>query len=291
MVLFRYQQPARWRALLVLGRISNLPTVWSNCLAGWLLGGGGSFYSLLWLCLGASLLYLGGMFLNDAFDAGFDRRFRRERPIPAGHVDEKLVWLLGWGQLGLGGLLLVGVAGVGMFLCLLLVGSIILYDAVHKHFPFSPVIMAGCRLFLMMAAFDVSGDPWQGLALWNSLALAFYIIGLSYVAKRESTGAIISLWPCLFIGAPLVLGFLVNNGRFFWSGLAAVLLLLLWIVWCLQFVFRKQQIQIVRTVSGLLAGIPLVDMVAVVGFDPVWSAVMILLFVGALALQRFVPAT
>ncbi|MDB4665440.1 hypothetical protein OAE97_03775, partial [Verrucomicrobia bacterium] len=73
--------------------------------------------------------------------------------------------------------------------------------------------------------------------------------------------------------------------------LAAVLLLLLWIVWCLQFVFRKQQIQIVRTVSGLLAGIPLVDMVAVVGFDPVWSAVMILLFVGALALQRFVPAT
>jgi hypothetical protein len=31
------------RTLLVLGRVSNLPTVWSNCLAGWWLGGGGNF--------------------------------------------------------------------------------------------------------------------------------------------------------------------------------------------------------------------------------------------------------
>ena len=30
-----------WHALLVLGRASNLPTVWSNCFAGWFLGGGG----------------------------------------------------------------------------------------------------------------------------------------------------------------------------------------------------------------------------------------------------------
>ena len=31
-----------WYALLILGRVSNLPTVWWNCFAGWLLGGGGS---------------------------------------------------------------------------------------------------------------------------------------------------------------------------------------------------------------------------------------------------------
>ena len=28
------------RALLVLGRVSNLPTIWSNCLCGWLIGVG-----------------------------------------------------------------------------------------------------------------------------------------------------------------------------------------------------------------------------------------------------------
>ena len=35
------------RTLLVLGRVSNLPTVWSNCLAGWLIAQGGPLERLL----------------------------------------------------------------------------------------------------------------------------------------------------------------------------------------------------------------------------------------------------
>ena len=49
------------RTLLILGRTSNLPTVWSNCLAGWILGGEGNLKNLLLLSIGATLLYLGGM--------------------------------------------------------------------------------------------------------------------------------------------------------------------------------------------------------------------------------------
>jgi 4-hydroxybenzoate polyprenyltransferase len=63
----------RLRALLALSRVSHLPTVWSNCLAGWWLGGHGNFAKLPLLFLGVSALYTGGMFLNDAFDADFDR--------------------------------------------------------------------------------------------------------------------------------------------------------------------------------------------------------------------------
>ena len=83
------------RTLLVLGRVSNLPTVWSNCLCGWLLAGGGSWSRLLLLCLATSLLYIGGMYLNDAFDASFDRQHRRQRPIPSGAVSESFVWIAG----------------------------------------------------------------------------------------------------------------------------------------------------------------------------------------------------
>ena len=90
------------RTLLVLGRVSNLPTVWSNCLAGWWLGGGGNFGRLPFLFLGVSLLYTAGMFLNDAFDEGFDRQRRAERPIPSGKISAPRVWLLGFGQLALG---------------------------------------------------------------------------------------------------------------------------------------------------------------------------------------------
>ena len=71
----------KFKAFLILGRISNLPTVWSNCLAAYILSEGGvsetvEIEKFILLNLGATFLYLGGMFLNDAFDANFDRKHR-----------------------------------------------------------------------------------------------------------------------------------------------------------------------------------------------------------------------
>src|SRR6266404_5363250 len=86
-----------WQTLLILGRVSNLPTVWSNCLAGWLLGGGGTAWILVVICLGATCLYVGGMFLNDAFDVEFDREYRRERPIPSQQITLEEVWRWAFG--------------------------------------------------------------------------------------------------------------------------------------------------------------------------------------------------
>src|SRR5213083_701894 len=90
------------RTLLVLGRVSNLPTVWSNCLAGWWLGGGGNVEKLAYLLAGATSLYTGGMFLNDAFDVEFDRQYRKERPIPAGRIPLATVWRSGFALLASG---------------------------------------------------------------------------------------------------------------------------------------------------------------------------------------------
>ncbi|HEY2083548.1 MAG TPA: prenyltransferase, partial [Verrucomicrobiae bacterium] len=70
----------RLRTFLVLGRASNLPTIWSNCLAGWWLGGHSSTNKLPFLFAGTTLLYVGGMYLNDVFDVNFDRQHRKERP-------------------------------------------------------------------------------------------------------------------------------------------------------------------------------------------------------------------
>ena len=89
----------RFRTLLVLGRFSNLPTVWSNCLAGWWLGGGWNAWKLPWLLLGTSLIYCGGMFLHDAFDQEYDRLRRPERPIPSGKIPAAQVWNWGFGLL------------------------------------------------------------------------------------------------------------------------------------------------------------------------------------------------
>ena len=89
-----------FNAIITLGRVSNLPSVWSNCLAAWVLSGGQVSNSIeiekfIWLNLGATFLYLGGMFLNDAFDVGFDNVHRIERPIPSGLISLKSVYVLG----------------------------------------------------------------------------------------------------------------------------------------------------------------------------------------------------
>jgi hypothetical protein len=47
------------RSLWFRRRAAALPTVWSNCLAGWWLGGGERYRELLVLLVGATLLYLG----------------------------------------------------------------------------------------------------------------------------------------------------------------------------------------------------------------------------------------
>src|SRR5881397_4073070 len=90
------------RTLLLLGRVSNVPTVWSNCLAGWLLAGGGEGNRFAILCFAGTFLYIGGMYLNDAFDAQFDQQHRPERPIPSGAIRPEAVWAAGFCWLGAG---------------------------------------------------------------------------------------------------------------------------------------------------------------------------------------------
>jgi len=97
------------KTLLTLGRTSNLPTVWSNMLAGAVLSGavfGPRTFALLLIC--GSAFYEGGMFLNDAFDAELDARERPGRPIPSGLVTRGAVFSLGFGLLGAGLALFLG---------------------------------------------------------------------------------------------------------------------------------------------------------------------------------------
>jgi len=280
------------RTLLILGRASNLPTVWSNCLAGWLLGGGGELGRLALLCMGATLVYLAGMYLNDAFDAQFDQQHRPERPIPSGAIRVEAVWM--WGL----GLLLAGFVGLCLlgrttaFLAALLVISILIYDAIHKIFTFSPILMALCRFFLVVAAASSSIDGVTGLSIWSALALATYIVGVSYLARKESTRAAVGYWPCIFLAAPVVLAMVVNQGDFRRQGFVLSGIFLLWVLGSLRHVFRSPQPNIGLSVSALLAGIVLVDLLAVGGgSNPLAILVFLWLFFLALLFQRFIPAT
>ena len=279
------------RTLLILGRVSNLPTVWSNCLAGWWLGGGSSWGTFLLLCFATSCLYVGGMFLNDAFDAEFDRLHRSNRPIPSGAITEAAVWRWGTGWLILGCILLIPHSGLSAILTLLLVGSILLYDWLHKLISFSPILMALCRFWLILLASSFGQLGMGGLAIWSGLMLGCYIVGLSYLARRESQSGAISLWPLILLAAPLGLAWIVNHGDTRGESLALSAVLVLWIIKTIAPLWTSTTPNIGHVVSGLLAGICFVDLLSVADVPQGLVLVFIALFAMALLLQRRIPAT
>jgi 4-hydroxybenzoate polyprenyltransferase len=284
---------SNWRTLLVLGRVSNLPTVWSNCLAGWWLGGAQNYSKLPFLLLGISLLYTGGMFLNDAFDADFDRQRRPERPIPSGKISTGLVWRFGFGQLALGILLLLFCGKVAALAAVFLALFILLYDFSHKFFTASPWLMGGCRFWVYVVAGATGWGGLNGWAIFCGLALAFYVVGLSYVARRESFRGAVSPWPLLLLGAPVILAMTMNAGPFRHPAIWISILLGLWVALHVWPIFAGSATNIGWTVSNLLAGIVFVDWLAVVPQIPHLTGALAFLPLFGLTkwLQKFVPAT
>lgn len=287
------------RLALQLGRISNLPTVWSNVLVGALLAGGSLGDARLpLLMLAASLFYVGGMFLNDAFDRGFDALHRPERPIPSGQVSARQVFSYGFAMLGLG---IVGVAvasrgadGMPAWRALAagaaLAAAIVLYDAHHKGNPLSPLVMGLCRVFVVLtAAFSVAATLTMAVVL-AALALLCHLIGLTYIAKQEHLDRIGKLWPLGLLAVPVLYGLsLALAAPAVWVPLvlyAAVLL------YALNLLRRRARGDVPRAVVTLIAGMSVLDGIVLAGAGRLLPAVLaIAAFVLTLALQRWVSGT
>jgi len=284
---------------LKLGRVSNLPTVWTNMMAGIVLAGGAvADARTIPLVLALTLFYVGGMFLNDAFDAEIDALERPERPIPSGQVGRATVFKMGFGMLAVAVLLLLWAGmimhgGTGIwpaFSGLALAAAIVAYDRNHKKNPFSPLIMGLCRVLVYITAgICFVAQPGAPLFIGAALLLA-YLIGLTYIAKQENLGRVENLWPLLFLGAPIVYGFvqaLDQTALFpFW------LLFTAWVLVALFFVKRRGPGDIPRAVVSLIAGISLLDAVLIAGAgEPVLAGIAILGFGLTLALQKFISGT
>ena len=281
------------RTLLVLGRVSNLPTVWSNCLAGWWLGGGGNLGKLAFLFLGVSLLHNAGMFLNDAFDEDFDRQRRAERPIPSGKISARRVWQLGFGQLALGLLLLVWCGKTAAVAGVWLVFFILLYNFTHKFFNASPWLMGVCRFWVYVIAGATGLGGLNGFVIFCGLVLAFYVVGLTYVARRERFRGPVSFWPLLLLASPIILALAMNVAEYRKAALWISAVLLVWLARCLRTTFFGGERNVGWLVTNLLAGIVLVDWLAVAPIiSPVAGALVFLALFGLTKwFQKFIPAT
>jgi 4-hydroxybenzoate polyprenyltransferase len=181
-------KPSPLYTALRLGRVSNVPTVWTNVLAGFALAGGipdAGTVALLGFAI--TLFYVGGMYLNDAFDAPWDTAHRSDRPIPAGHVGRNTVFAAGFAMLLAGALLVAwGLPGRAPFLASLVLGGLIVaYDLSHKGNPVAPLVMALCRVCVYaIAALAITVPPPTRVYLGAAL-LFVYLVFLSAFARRE----------------------------------------------------------------------------------------------------------
>lgn len=280
------------RTLFILGRVSNLPTVWANVTVGYCLSGAPLATAQFWRWqIAASLFYTAGMYWNDAFDAKWDRANAPERPIPSGAIKEFHVWLLGAIQWALAVALLWSPHAITWAFAVALTLAILLYDALHKKISWAPWIMATCRVLLIALAATSMGTAPTASSLLAALGTGGYIVGLTYIARRERTAGVGSLWPLLFLSAPLVLRLAASPSP--WSALPviAVLGFCAWTFWMVRPLLFDDRPHIGKAVGGLLAGLPLVDAIAVSNGSVLVVGVMGLLFLACLLLQRWIPAT
>lgn len=293
------------RPWLHLARISNLPTVWTNVTAAWLLSGGGlEDARLYWLILAGSLLYTGGMILNDAADEKFDREHRPERPIPSGQVSAKAAWSVGIGMMIAGAWLAFDKGWAHpLFIAGLLV-CIVFYDLYHKPWAGSVFVMGACRTMLIAMAgsarlidlaFEETLSPiapsfrlgfdslnyLPRLVVIHALAVGIYTVALSMAARSGGRSSVrFLLWvPLMSLLSGKAVDMTLDSAK----PLALFVVLAAFALLVISAQLRLRNGRIDAAVGLLLAGFVIADALAICTSSPVLA----LVFVGAAPLLRF----
>jgi hypothetical protein len=256
-------QVPKAQTLLRLGRVSNLPTVWTNVIAAAAIASAATpLGDVVVVALAMTAFYVGGMYLNDYFDREIDARERPGRPIHAGEIGARTVSVIGFGLLAAGLALLTQFGLAAVTSGLALGGTIILYDAWHKQNALGPWIMSTCRalVYITTGSAATAGISWD--LMIGAVALAAHVVGLTYAARQENLNQIGSFWPLALLSVPLLLslpafssGWLVIICFALLGGLDVVAVLVL--------AKRATPDAVPRAVSILIAAICLVDAMAI----------------------------
>jgi len=181
-----------------LARPANLPTAAADIMAGVAIAGiftlsdsgsimaTNSWSGIMFLICSSIFLYAGGVVLNDVFDSKIDHIERPERPIPSGLVSVKAASVYGTILLIIGVVFSYLVNTQCTIIALLLVASIVTYDAVAKnHGFFGPIVMGLCRALNLLLGMSILDEL---LLPWIALIPMVYIFAITLISRGEVHG-------------------------------------------------------------------------------------------------------
>ena len=285
----------KFSTALKLGRISNLPTVWTNVMVGTaLVTSQSKTTTLILTAVAISLLYTAGMFLNDAFDREWDRENKNIRPLVTGEAKlQEVLWTSAILILAAIIILLSSIPTDRILLTasatFMLIALIMLYNWQHKRWSLSPWIMGACRFMVYVVAGSIVGD-WNEQLLLGSLCLMTYIAGVTYLAQSEHKNALLTYWPVVLLLMPVA--FLLYIGINTVVHMVSLLLVLAWLAWSISKFRSGANRRVPQGVSSLLAGIALVDATILSFLNQIILATAAITgFLLCLMIQRKVSAT
>jgi 4-hydroxybenzoate polyprenyltransferase len=183
------------RAFFELVRLPNVFTAMADVSMGFLFVRQPEAWNeatpLAFLLAASSLLYMGGVALNDVCDLPRDTLERSWRPLPSGRVSLRAaVWLSG-------GLLLLGVAWgwaaallEGAFrpgvIATALAACIFAYDALLKRTPWGPLAMGGCRLLNVLLGMSLVSGGYRAEHWLVAGGIGVYVAGVTWFARNET---------------------------------------------------------------------------------------------------------
>ncbi|MEZ6061557.1 MAG: UbiA family prenyltransferase [Planctomycetaceae bacterium] len=308
-------------SLMTWLRLMRLPTVFTalaDILCGFLVssavGGGMSVGEVLakpelWCLLAASAgLYLGGMVLNDVFDARLDAVERPERPIPSGRISVRTAAVFG-ASLLVTGVVFAWLSGHlaetgtgGLNVAVLLAIAVVAYDGLLKPTVLGPLGMGTCRFLNVLLGASASGvwpDHLKGPQFDVALALGVYITGVTFFARNEAGGASrvsMSLAMGLMLAGIAVDVRLVRTGDFPESVVTGTLIALGLVaanvvIRCSRAIRSLRPKLVQKTVGLLLLSIIFLDaaMVFCVTGDASLASLVVFLVVPATLMKRAIP--
>jgi 4-hydroxybenzoate polyprenyltransferase len=318
------------KAILASARVANLPSVVSNVGLGSSLGyimtpfkdqkTDNILVDFALLSTAGVLLCICGNLLNDFHDREWDSKHRPERALPTGLFQPKS-FLLSAIICGLVGIFLAFIAsprsgGIAVFIA----SSILIYTVWHKRSVWTVLPMALCRALLPVMAMlplldfpdetrtlaltpsmsiHIDGWLYESLALMVPFsALFLYLCGLTLHARNEAlgighTGGGWMAKFTLMLSIPTMALFWVASSP--WVAWFAMVPVGAWLAYSMT----RHRKPLSTHVSALLAGIPLLDWVAVlpcfiIPFEGIsWFAALLppVAFVAGRWLQRIASAT